>query len=123
LPPDADCHPTWYQLRTGPGATAAFPDPVVLAEQQDAAAKAAAHSNTPTALLFDVLGRQFLSVAHNRFQQGATTVDQFYTGRTELDIQGNPISFLDALGRLVMSYDYNLVKARIHQASMETGAR
>ena len=124
LLPDADYLPTWYQLRTDPAsAAAAFPDPDVLSAEQDAASKAAAHNDTPASALFDVLGRPFLAVAHNRFQRNGATVDEFYATRTELDIEGNQLSVTDALGRMVMTYDYDMLKNRIHQASMEAGER
>ena len=124
LLPDADYLPTWYQLRTDPAnAAAAFPDPDVLSAEQDAASKAAAHNDTPASTLFDVLGRLFLAVAHNPFQKNGATVDEFYATRTELDIEGNQLSVTDALGRLVMTYDYDMLNNRIHQASMESGER
>ena len=40
-----------------------------------------------------------------------------------LDIVGNQREVIDALGRVVMRYDYDLLKAKIHQASMEAGER
>jgi RHS repeat-associated protein len=124
LLPDADYLPTWYQLRTDPANNVtAFPDANVRAAELDAANKTAVHNDTLTAALFDVLGRQFLSVAHNRYQNNGTTVDEFYTTRTELDIEGNQLSVADALGRIVMRYDYDMLKNRVHQASMEAGAR
>lgn len=124
LIPDADYLPTWYQLRTDPASSAAaFPDPDVLSAEQDAATKAAAHNDTPASALFDVLGRSFLAVAHNRFQRNGATVDEFYATRSELDIEGNQLSVTDALGRKVMTYDYDMLKNRIHQASMEAGER
>ena len=57
--PDAEYLPTWYAQRQvgalGP-------------EEQSAANKAAVHANTPSAVHSDVLGRTFLTVAHNRFK-------------------------------------------------------
>jgi len=124
LLPDSDYLPTWYQRRTDPAsAAAAFPDADVRSAEQDAANKAAAHNDSPTSVLFDILGRPFLSVAHNRFQRNGATVDEFYSTRTELDIEGNQLSVTDALGRAVMTYDYDMLKNRIHQASMEAGER
>jgi RHS repeat-associated protein len=124
LLPDVDYLPTWYQLRTDPAKAAiAFPDPNVRIWEVDAANKAAAHNDTPTAALFDVLGREFLSVAHNRYQKNGATVDEFYSTRSELDIEGNQLSVTDALGRVVMQYDYDMLKNRLHQASMEAGER
>ena len=124
LLPDTDYLPTWYQLRTTPvSAAAAFPDPTALSNEVDVANKAAAHNDTPTAAFFDALGRQFLSVTHNRGPVNGVVTDQFYATHTELDIEGNQLSVTDALGRLVMTYDYDMLKNHIHQASMEAGAR
>jgi RHS repeat-associated protein len=122
LLPDTDYLPTWYQLRTNPAsAAAAFPDAAVRASQLDAANKAAAHNNTPSAAVFDVLGRQFLSVAHNRVPVNGVATDQFYGTRTELDIEGNKLSVTDALGRQVMVYAYDQVKNNIQSSSLDAG--
>ncbi len=124
LLPDSDYLPTWYQLRTNSAdAITAFPDTDVRDAELDAANKTAIHNDTPVATLFDVLGRPFLSVTHNRFQKNSLTTDAFYEIRTELDIEGNQLSVMDARGRVVMRFDYNMLKARIHQASMEGGER
>jgi RHS repeat-associated protein len=124
LLPDSDYLPTWYQLRSDPAlATAAFPDADVRNAELDAASKAAIHNGTPSTALFDVLGRLFLSVANNRSQKNGATVDEFYTTRSELDIEGNQLSVTDALGRMVMRYDYDMLKDRVHQASIEAGER
>ncbi|HEV3115357.1 MAG TPA: SpvB/TcaC N-terminal domain-containing protein, partial [Candidatus Binataceae bacterium] len=121
LLPDADYLPTWYQLRTTQAsAAAAFPDPTTLKYEVDASTKAATHNDTPTAVLFDVLGRTFLSVAHNR---DPVNGDEFYATRTELDIEGNALSVTDALGRKVTAYDYDQAKNKIHSQSMEAGVR
>jgi len=120
----ADYLPTWYQLRTNAAsAAAAFPDATDQSCELDAANKAAAHAGTPATALFDVLGRQFLSVAHNRGPVNGVITDQFYATRTELDIEGNPLSVLDALGRVVMNYDYGQVKNKIYSQSMDAGER
>jgi RHS repeat-associated protein len=122
LLPDADYLPTWYQLRTNAAsAAAAFPDATVQSCQLDAANKAAAHANTPATVLFDVMGREFLSVAHNRGPVNGVVTDQFYATHTELDIQGNQLSVTDALGRQVMASDYDQVKTKLHSRSMDAG--
>jgi len=124
LLPDSDYLPTWYQLRTDPAmSAAAFTDADVRSAELDAANKTAVHNDTPTAALLDVLGRPFLSVAHNRFQKNDANVDEFYSTRTELDIEGNQLSVTDALGRTAMRFSYDMLKNRIHQASMEAGER
>jgi hypothetical protein len=96
--------------------------------EQDAASKAAAHANTPAAVYLDTLGRPFLTLAHNGFQPDDTPV--WLASRVDLDIEGNQrtlrdaiVQNLDPLGRIVMRYAYNMLGHRIHQASMEAGAR
>jgi RHS repeat-associated protein len=105
--PHEDYLPTWYQYRIN-GALGA--------EEQSAAVKAANHANTPTVAHFDTLGRAFLTIADN----GAAGK---YETRVELDIEGNQRSVTDALGRIVMTYDYELLGNRLHQSSMEAGQR
>jgi RHS repeat-associated protein len=105
--PDADYLPTWYSPRQsgslGP-------------REEDAATKTEPHHDTPTTAHFDSLGRAFLTIADN----GA---DGQYATRVELDIEGNQRSVTDAKNRVVARYDYDLLKRRLHQASMEAGER
>ncbi len=109
--PVTDYSPTWYQQYQGGTLI-----------QQDAASKAAAHANTPTADYFDTLGRNFLKVLDNG--GGAK-----FPSRVELDIQGNQRTVLDAVvhagdqGRIVMRYDYDMLQKRIHQTSIEASER
>jgi RHS repeat-associated protein len=110
---------TWYTTRIS-GA---------LGQQEQAAArKTALHANTPTAAYFDTLGRPFLTLAHNGFRPDGTPVQ--YQTRVHLDIEGNQREVRDAIeqnsdamGRVVMRYDYDLLGGRVHQASMEAGER
>ena len=55
--PDDDYLPTWYGQRIG-GALGP--------QEQAAAAKAAAHADTPSIVHLDSLARTFLTIAHNR---------------------------------------------------------
>lgn len=105
--PAGDYSPTWYIQRSGGG---------LGAQEKVAATKAAAHANTPTVAYFDSLGRTFLTVADN----GPAGK---YLTHVELDIQSNQRSVTDALGRKVMTYDYDMLGTRIHQGSMEAGER
>ncbi|MEO6973161.1 MAG: SpvB/TcaC N-terminal domain-containing protein [Rhodoferax sp.] len=114
LLPLADYSPTWHAQRVGGGLGAL---------EQAAAAKAAAHANTPSTAWFDTLGRPFLTVADNG---GGVT----FPSRVQLDIQGNQrvvrdalVQAGDALGRVVMRYDHDMLKRPLHQASMEAGER
>ncbi len=110
--PDGEYLPTWYTQRQSGS---------LGADEQDAAAKAANHANTPAVAHFDTLGRIFLSVADNGKDQNGN--DQEYTTCTALDIEGNQRAVIDALGRTVMRYDYDMLGTPIHQASMEAGER
>jgi RHS repeat-associated protein len=118
--PTSDYLPSWYSLRTDPAyatqAAQLWPDPVILAKQAEAANKTAAHANTPAIAYFDTLGRPFLIIADN-------AADGKYQTRVELDIEGRQRSVIDALGRTVMVYDYDLPGNSIHHASMEAGER
>jgi RHS repeat-associated protein len=113
---------TWYAQRAGwpPGDAEA-----------DAAIKAAAHTDTPTVAHLDTLGRLFATVAHNRYERNGAIVEELSATRLELDVEGNEQAVRDewtnAAGaleqRVVMRYDYDLVRNRIHQSSMEAGER
>jgi hypothetical protein len=108
-------------------------------EERNAALRAEAHADTPTTAHFDALGRPFLTVARNRVVCAGHdldgTEDSFAT-RVELDIEGNqravrderklPINYLPTgvlEQRIVMHYAYDMLGNRIHQLSMEAGAR
>jgi RHS repeat-associated protein len=107
LLPAADYSPTWYTQRISGG---------LGAQEQDAATKAAAQANTPATSYFDNLGRTFLVVADN-------AAAGKYLTHVDLDIQNNQRSIIDALGRVAMTYDYDMQGARLHQESMEGGER
>jgi len=101
--------------------------------EQAAAVRAAAHVDTPTTGHLDALGRPFLSVERNRVACPGHDLDgteSAFSTRIELDIEGNQRVLRDALeeagdplGRVVMRYAYDMLGNRIHQASMESGAR
>ncbi len=103
---------SWYEQRAG-GALGAH--------EQAAAAKTAAHAGTPTAAYFDTLGRPFLTVADNG--RDAEGRPQLFATRLRLDIEGNQREVINALGRIVMRYDYDMLGNRMHQSSMEAGQR
>jgi RHS repeat-associated protein len=109
---------TWYAQRIATSGTAEFLS----------AKRTEPHHATPSTAYFDTLGRPFLTVAHNGFRTDASAI--LYATRTELDIEGNQRAVRDALvqagdqlGRIVVRYDYDLLGHRIHQLSMEAGAR
>lgn len=115
---------TWHALRQGGG---------MGAREQDAANKAAAHAATPITAYLNALGRPFLTLSHNRVVCAGHDLDgteEITASRVELDIEGHQravrdavIQDGDALGRVVMRYDYDMLGNRIHQASMESGER
>ena len=112
--PAADYLPTWYEQRTS-GALGS--------DEQAAAAKAAVHARTPATAFFDTLGRPFLNVAQNRFVRDDVAVEEQFSTRVVLDIQGNQRAIIDALARKIMSYDYDMTITKIHQNSADAGER
>jgi RHS repeat-associated protein len=97
----------WYAARSGGQLGAA---------EACAATKAAAHANTPTVANYDTLGRTFQAVADNGAGHGYATTLTY-------DIQGRPLAALDALGRTVLTCDYDMTGAEIHHHSVEAGER
>jgi RHS repeat-associated protein len=108
-------------------------------DERNAALRAEAHADTPTTAHFDALGRPFMTVARNRVVCPGhaldSTEDSFAT-RIDLDIEGNQRAVLDERRlpvnhlptgvieqRIVMRYAYDMLGNRIHQHSMEAGAR
>jgi hypothetical protein len=110
--PDAEYLPTWYEARAN-GAKGA--------DEKVAADKTAAHADTPTTAYFDTLGRAFLTVTDNG--NDTNGVAQRFRTRVELDIEGNQRWVKDALGRVIMKYDCDILGTPLHQASMEAGER
>ncbi|WP_437827896.1 SpvB/TcaC N-terminal domain-containing protein [Sorangium sp. So ce1153] len=91
--------------------------------EREAAQKANVHADTPTTAHFDALGRPFATVAHNRYARSGAVMEDSYVTRVELDIKGNQRAVIDAKGRVVMRYDYDLSGTRVHQANMDAGER
>ena len=112
---------TWHEQRAG------LP---IGSPGQVAATKAAAHAGTPTTVHADALGRPFLTIADNGPDPDHPDQHLLLASRGDLDIEGNQRAVRDAdvqsgdpLGRVVMRYAYDLLGNRIHQHSMEAGAR
>jgi RHS repeat-associated protein len=113
--PDAEYLPGWHAQRAG-GAMGV--------EEQAAATRAAVHANTPGVAHMDSLGRTFLTVAHNRFQRSnASPEEAFHSTRVVYDIEGNQRDVIDALDRIVMRYDYDMLGGQVYSTSMEAGER
>ncbi|MEJ0028916.1 MAG: hypothetical protein WDO15_00355 [Bacteroidota bacterium] len=99
-----------------------YPDATDRANEKSAADKTLDHAATPTIVHLDALGRTFMTIAND----GA----QLLNNRIELDVKGNQLTVRDAdtqasdtQGRVVMRYTYNIPGSKIHQVSMEAGAR
>jgi RHS repeat-associated protein len=101
----SDYTPTWYQQRSN-GALGQW--------EQDAAANASAHADTPTTIYFDSMGRSMLSMAND----GA---GGNYLTHTTFDIQGNPLAVIDALSRTVAESAYDMLGSRLSELNMEAG--
>jgi RHS repeat-associated protein len=110
--PDSDYFPTWYLTRI----SGALGDP-----ERRAALEAARHAATPTAIYFDSLGREVLIVVDNGGDE--TGKRNKYASLAVLDIEGNSRTVIDAHGRSVMHYNYDMLGRRVHQASMDAGER
>ncbi|MFD7916847.1 RHS repeat-associated core domain-containing protein [Streptomyces sp. NPDC059752] len=91
--------------------------------EREAAEQSEVFADTPTTAFADSLGRPFLTIATNRFARGGATITEQHPTQVAHDIEGNQREIRDALGRVVMRYDYDLLGHRIHQASMEAGER
>ncbi|MCF6249735.1 MAG: hypothetical protein L3J75_00495 [Methylococcaceae bacterium] len=102
---------TWYQAH-------------ILSD--DAVTKATAektepHANTPSVAYLDTLARPFLTITDNGQDEAGKA--QQYATRVVLDIENNQHEVIDALGRKVMHYDFDMLGNALHQASMEAGER
>ena len=111
--PDADYLPTWYSQNAGG-----------TSDQQDAAKKASLCAETPATGFLDPLGRAFLTIAYNRTpSSGSPPVEEHDRTVLDIDIEGNQRSVTDAFGRQVMTYEYDMLGNKIHQASVDAGER
>lgn len=110
-----DYLPTWYSARI---------DGAMGVQERAAAQKTEAHANTPSVAHMDSLGRTFLTVVHNRVARGGGPLaDEFYRTVVVYDIEGNQRDVIDALDRIVMRYDYDMLSTPIHAVSMDAGER
>jgi RHS repeat-associated protein len=113
--PRADYMPTWYTTQNNamPGTPA-----------QQAAQKASVYAGTYSTLQYDSLGRTFLTFAYDRYQLGsATPVENRFRTTVVFDIEGNQRTITDALLRVIVAYDYDMLSHRIHQSSVDAGDR
>ncbi|EIJ33096.1 SpvB/TcaC N-terminal domain-containing protein [Thiothrix nivea] len=103
----------------------------------------ASYAGTPARTFLDKLGREVVSLAHNRYSDAAGVLhDEQYLTFTRLDTEGKPLWIQDARGNRVMQYIYPPVPANqaddpvsgfapcydiagnlLYQYSMDAGAR
>ena len=115
---------TWLAQRAG---GALGPD------EAAAAARAAAHADTPATAHLDVLGRTFLTIARNRIVcpgHPRDGVEEALAARVEQDIEGNQRALRDAvvqagdeLGRVVTHSAFDMLGNVLRQSNMEAGSR
>ncbi len=84
-------------------------------EEIDAAQKSFQHNNTPSVSHLDTLGRTFLTEGDN--------VTEKISSRVIKDIGGKDLQIRDALNRVAMQYDYDLLGRSLKQFSLDAGAR
>jgi RHS repeat-associated protein len=90
---------TWLKdMRDGTSTQPATP------ETRRAAQLTERHANTPAMTFLDSLGREVVSIAHNKTQNGSDTVEEKYLTFTKMDAEGKPLWIRDARGNLVMQY-------------------
>jgi RHS repeat-associated protein len=105
----------WYRERLstterGPGTPAGSAAEEQKAAQASPEAKgsarlAAEHGDTPAQILLDSLGREVISLAHNRTPDAnGVWQNEKHVTFTKLDAEGKPLWIRDALGHLVMQY-------------------
>jgi len=88
----------WYALKTAANATA---------EEKRAAQLTTVHAGTPAVTFLDSLGRNVVSIAHNRRQypdDPSPSPDEKSLTFTKLDAEGKPLWIRDARKNLVMQY-------------------
>ncbi|CAG7644579.1 hypothetical protein PAESOLCIP111_04733 [Paenibacillus solanacearum] len=83
---------------------AAMSAPTASTEERRAARLAAEHADTPAVTILDSLGREVVTIAHNRVISNDATVDEKYVTFTKLDAEGKPLWVQDARGNRVMQY-------------------
>lgn len=99
----------WYAAQNPLDPTRAIPVDMagqpLATPQQQAAWLAAQHANTPTTAFLDSLGREVISIAHNRYRDGNGVMrNEKYATYTHLDAEGKPLWIRDARGNRVMEY-------------------
>lgn len=107
----------WYTDRNPPNPDEALPvnaitGKIAVSEDQRSAWLAALHHNTPAITILDSLGREVISIEHNRVEDvagpflhgGKHYKNDKYVTFTKFDAEGKPLWIRDARGNLVMQY-------------------
>lgn len=93
----------WYRRRMDPSYEKF--DDYSSAENQRAARLTQSHANTPGRVFLDSLGREVVSIAHNRTTSDLIApTDEYHFTFTKLDAEGKPLWIRDARNNLVMQY-------------------
>lgn len=93
-------------------------------EQQDAAAKAHEHYNTPNTVYHDNLGREFYTIQHNRVPDPSDPpnwMDEFYESYVDLDINGNDTTVHNARNLIPLTHSYNILGVPVQKHSIDSG--
>ena len=91
-----DTENEWYAKHTAQNASSEFKRAALLSE---------IHANTPTQIFLDSLGRDVISVEHNKYTNtDGNLQDKKYVTFSKLDAEGKALWIRDARGNLVMQY-------------------
>jgi RHS repeat-associated protein len=85
----------WFARKSAPTASM---------EEQRAARLAAEHADTPSLTILDSLGREVVTIAHNRVGPANAPVNEKYVTFSKRDAEGKPLWVQDARGNRVMQY-------------------
>lgn len=112
--PQGAFRPGWHAARIGGGLGDA---------EARAARDAEPAAATPMRVHSDALGRAVWTVQHNRIPAPGGVAEEFPASLVRLDATGRQVEQVDAMGRIVTRYGYDLSGARVATASMEAGRR
>lgn len=91
--------------------------------EAEAARDAELAAATPMRVHSDALGRAVWTVQHNRFPMRDDWAEEFPSSLVRLDATGKQTEQVDAMGRIVTRYGYDLSGVRVTTSSMEAGRR
>lgn len=107
----------WHKRRTD-NARADF---ISDKKEQDAAAKAVLHNNTPSVLHLCTLGKPVASFEY--YEDISNNTDKYYATKVNIDTEGNLRKVIDARENTVMEYKYDILGNMVYQKSMDAGQR